>query len=187
MSGIKRVSLCLLLLLITAGSAGSNAANASLGGALGDLDDASQSDADDASAPLGDIRLEDDEPAASEVGSKQPAFLRKKLNSDNQQPSKKVLEERGIFQKALNKAIGGGVPGAIAGLVQVLSLMWLVSYGINASICSNYHIINLTNTLLFVYSCHSTQRTVINYQYRYGSSFLQALATLYGMGKIELK
>ena len=28
-----------------------------------------------------------------------------------------------------------------------------------------------------------TQRTVINYQYRYGSTFLQALTTLYGMGK----
>ena len=30
---------------------------------------------------------------------------------------------------------------------------------------------------------NSTQRTVINYQYRYGSTFLQALTTLYGMGK----
>ena len=32
-----------------------------------------------------------------------------------------------IFQRAIVKAIGGGVPGAIAGVVQVLGLMWLVS------------------------------------------------------------
>jgi len=59
---------------------------------------------------------------------------------------------KGIFRKAIHKALGGGVPGAIAGVIQVLSLMWL--------------------------------RTVINYQYRYGSSFIQALTTLYGMGGI---
>ena len=56
------------------------------------------------------------------------------------------------FRKAIHKALGGGVPGAIAGVIQVLSLMWL--------------------------------RTVINYQYRYGSSFIQALTILYGMGGI---
>jgi hypothetical protein len=33
-----------------------------------------------------------------------------------------------IFQRAVQKAIGGGIPGAIAGLVQVLTLMWLVSF-----------------------------------------------------------
>lgn len=32
-----------------------------------------------------------------------------------------------IFQRAIRKAIGGGIPGAIAGAVQVLGLMWLVS------------------------------------------------------------
>lgn len=57
-----------------------------------------------------------------------------------------------IIQNALKKAIGGGVPGAIAGLAQVLCLMWL--------------------------------RTVINYQYRYGSTFLQALSHLYSSGGI---
>ena len=31
-----------------------------------------------------------------------------------------------IFQRALQKAIGGGITGAIAGIVQVLGLMWLV-------------------------------------------------------------
>lgn len=31
-----------------------------------------------------------------------------------------------IFQRALKKAIGGGITGAIAGIVQVLGLMWLV-------------------------------------------------------------
>ena len=57
-----------------------------------------------------------------------------------------------IVQNAIKKAIGGGVPGAIAGAVQVLCLMWL--------------------------------RTVINYQYRYGSTFVQALSHLYGSGGI---
>lgn len=57
-----------------------------------------------------------------------------------------------IIQNALKKALGGGVPGAIAGLAQVLCLMWL--------------------------------RTVINYQYRYGSTFLQALSHLYSSGGI---
>ena len=31
-----------------------------------------------------------------------------------------------LFHRAVQKAIGGGVPGAIAGVVQVLGLMWLV-------------------------------------------------------------
>lgn len=31
-----------------------------------------------------------------------------------------------IFQQALKRAIGGGIPGAIAGAIQVLALMWLV-------------------------------------------------------------
>lgn len=33
-----------------------------------------------------------------------------------------------ILQRALQKAIGGGVPGAVAGVIQVLGLMWLVRY-----------------------------------------------------------
>mmetsp|Transcript_25987 Transcript_25987/g.53684 ORF Transcript_25987/g.53684 Transcript_25987/m.53684 type:complete len:477 (-) Transcript_25987:31-1461(-) len=57
-----------------------------------------------------------------------------------------------IFQQALKRAIGGGIPGAIAGVIQVLALMWL--------------------------------RTVINYQYRYGSTFTNALTTLYTTGGI---
>jgi hypothetical protein len=57
-----------------------------------------------------------------------------------------------IFQNAFKKAIGGGIPGAIAGVVQVLSLMWL--------------------------------RTVINYQYRYGSNFIEALSYLYNHGGV---
>lgn len=59
---------------------------------------------------------------------------------------------REVFQNALKKAIGGGIPGAVAGAAQVLCLMWL--------------------------------RTVINYQYRYGSNFIQALSHLYGNGGI---
>jgi len=55
-----------------------------------------------------------------------------------------------ILTKAGKRGIGGGIPGAIAGVVQVFTLMWL--------------------------------RTVINYQCRYGTSFVQAFATLYRQG-----
>jgi predicted PurR-regulated permease PerM len=85
-----------------------------------------------------------------------------------------------VFQNALKKAIGGGVPGAgeiqtfvlafffvlifllhhlkykrnlVAGVIQVLSLMWL--------------------------------RTIVNYQYRYGSNFIQSLSHLYSNGGIS--
>ena len=34
---------------------------------------------------------------------------------------------RSTFHKAVKRAIGGGLSGAIAGVAQVLSLMWLVS------------------------------------------------------------
>jgi len=55
-----------------------------------------------------------------------------------------------ILTNAGKRGIGGGIPGAIAGAVQVLTLMWL--------------------------------RTVINYQCRYGTTFRQALTTLYNQG-----
>ncbi|GMH71588.1 hypothetical protein TL16_g05696, partial [Triparma laevis f. inornata] len=57
-----------------------------------------------------------------------------------------------ILKKAGKKALGGGLPGAAAGLVQVLSLMWL--------------------------------RTIMNYQYRYGTGTLAAIRTLYSQGGI---
>ncbi|GMH87646.1 hypothetical protein TrVE_jg2643 [Triparma verrucosa] len=57
-----------------------------------------------------------------------------------------------ILRKAGKKALGGGLPGAAAGLVQVLSLMWL--------------------------------RTIMNYQYRYGTGTLAAIRTLYSQGGI---
>jgi Mitochondrial carrier protein len=57
-----------------------------------------------------------------------------------------------ILKKAARKGLGGGVPGFLAGIVQVLSLMWL--------------------------------RTIINYQCRYGTSFIEALNTLYKQGGI---
>lgn len=59
---------------------------------------------------------------------------------------------RQILRKAWRKALGGGIPGAIAGIIQVVLLMWL--------------------------------RTVINYQSRYGTSFLRALSILYNEGGI---
>ena len=38
------------------------------------------------------------------------------------------LFQKDVIRKALNKAIGGGIPGAIAGVIQVLTLMWLVEF-----------------------------------------------------------
>jgi hypothetical protein len=57
-----------------------------------------------------------------------------------------------ILYRAGKRGLGGGIPGAIAGAVQVLSLMWL--------------------------------RTIINYQCRYGTTFVQALRTLLNDGGI---
>jgi len=57
-----------------------------------------------------------------------------------------------ILAKAGKSGIGGGLPGAIAGVIQVFSLMWL--------------------------------RTIVNYQCRYGTTFRQAIATLYNEGGI---
>ncbi|KAJ7235075.1 mitochondrial carrier [Mycena haematopus] len=54
------------------------------------------------------------------------------------------------FNKALKTALGGGLSGAAAMVIQVLTLMPL--------------------------------RTVMNYQYRYGSSMTQAMGTLYADG-----
>lgn len=58
-----------------------------------------------------------------------------------------------IFLKAGKSGLGGGLQGAIAGVIQVLSLMWL--------------------------------RTIISYQYRYGTTFHQALQTLLNEGGIS--
>ena len=71
-----------------------------------------------------------------------------------QEPTKSVnqLTFSEILKKAGKSGIGGGVSGAIAGVAQVLSLMWL--------------------------------RTVMNYQCRYGSSFIQAMRALNSQGGI---
>ncbi|GAX22134.1 hypothetical protein FisN_6Hh384 [Fistulifera solaris] len=57
-----------------------------------------------------------------------------------------------ILITAGRRGLGGGIPGAIAGMIQVASLMWL--------------------------------RTISNYQYRYGTTFLQAFKTLMREGGI---
>ena len=49
-----------------------------------------------------------------------PSFTRTKTT--------KAKTGKEIFRQALQRAMGGGIPGAIAGAVQVLSLMWLVSH-----------------------------------------------------------
>lgn len=58
-----------------------------------------------------------------------------------------------IFKKAGKRALGGGIPGAAAGLIQVVTLMWL--------------------------------RTIMNYQYRYGTGTISAIRTLYAQGGIK--
>ncbi|KAL9187390.1 hypothetical protein ACHAXT_001493 [Thalassiosira profunda] len=150
----KRALLCLLLLVVHLGITGCD--NAGVGVAvLDDVDD------DVGEGRRVDARpssvLEDDDDADADTatiprrGNKSSTpktpFLRKNAAS-----AKKRGAGRDIFAKAFDRAIGGGIPGAVAGVVQVLALMWL--------------------------------RTVINYQYRYGSTFIQALTTLYGMGGI---
>lgn len=57
-----------------------------------------------------------------------------------------------ILAMASKKALGGGLAGSLAGVIQVLALMWM--------------------------------RTTMNYQYRYGTSMREALATLYKQGGI---
>mmetsp|Transcript_6996 Transcript_6996/g.17345 ORF Transcript_6996/g.17345 Transcript_6996/m.17345 type:complete len:393 (-) Transcript_6996:122-1300(-) len=145
----KRALLYLLLLAILASPGGSNNANVA-------LDDASEEDDDryddvatfDATKNDNKVIRKATTASSGARVHKPAAFLRRNNSKAGQTEGK----SREIFQKAFHKAIGGGVPGAIAGVVQVLSLMWL--------------------------------RTVINYQYRYGSSFIQAITTLYGMGGI---
>ncbi|KAL1522738.1 hypothetical protein AB1Y20_017711 [Prymnesium parvum] len=57
-----------------------------------------------------------------------------------------------IFAKSAKKALGGGLAGSLAGIIQVLTLMWV--------------------------------RTIMNYQYRYGTSIREAMTTLYRQGGI---
>ena len=68
------------------------------------------------------------------------------------QPPFEKLTLNQIMYRAGKRGLGGGIPGAIAGAIQVLSLMWL--------------------------------RTIINYQSRYGTTFLQALRTLLNEGGV---
>jgi hypothetical protein len=72
-------------------------------------------------------------------------------NSSTKLPKEKLSLNQ-ILYRAGKRGLGGGIPGAIAGGFQVLSLMWL--------------------------------RTIINYQCRYGTTFLQALRTLLNDGGI---
>lgn len=74
----------------------------------------------------------------------------KKNNRALEEEQTSALSVAEIFRKAGRKALGGGLPGAAAGVVQVFTLMWL--------------------------------RTTINYQCRYGGSFLRAFSILYKDG-----
>lgn len=66
-------------------------------------------------------------------------------------PQKKTLGR--ILLDASKRGLGGGLPGFVAGVVQVVTLMWI--------------------------------RTVVNYQCRYGSTFLGAVRTLHREGGVR--
>ena len=74
------------------------------------------------------------------------------ISRQKTQPTLEKLTLNQIMYRAGKRGLGGGIPGAIAGAFQVLSLMWL--------------------------------RTIINYQSRYGTTFLQALRTLLNEGGV---
>lgn len=61
-------------------------------------------------------------------------------------------EVRRVLKRCLARAGSGGLPGAAAGVLQVLTLMWM--------------------------------RTVINYQYRYGTSLAAVMSELYRQGGV---
>ena len=75
------------------------------------------------------------------------------VDSKFSKPPMEKLSLNQILYRAGKRGLGGGIPGAIAGAIQVLSLMWL--------------------------------RTIINYQCRYGTTFLQALRTLLNDGGVS--
>ena len=74
------------------------------------------------------------------------------VSKPRSKPSLEKLTLNQIMYRAGKRGLGGGIPGAIAGAFQVLSLMWL--------------------------------RTIINYQSRYGTTFMQALRTLLNEGGV---
>jgi hypothetical protein len=107
--------------------------------------DQDQLDAEDSPEP---VLRSDRSLSASSDSLSSKSSTSNSVNSNTNQPTL-----RDIFRKAGKKALGGGIPGAIAGFVQVFTLMWL--------------------------------RTTINYQCRYGSSFLRAFSTLHKDGGIR--
>lgn len=65
----------------------------------------------------------------------------------------KANEFNQLLARASRKALGGGLSGAVAGGIQVITFMWL--------------------------------RTIVNYQCRYGTTFMQAFVTLRNEGGIR--
>lgn len=71
--------------------------------------------------------------------------------SSAKNPEELTFQE--ILNKAGQRALGGGLPGAMAMGIQVTTLMWM--------------------------------RTTMNYQYRHGTSTMEALKTLYSQGGVR--
>lgn len=113
----SRVWLCLALLVLHVSHAGSKTANVT----AAELDGHVVIDIDQpGGAAAAAVAVE-----ANDERHLKSAFLRKN-NNKTFDASKTTNNGRDVFQKALSRAIGGGIPGAIAGVIQVLSLMWLV-------------------------------------------------------------
>lgn len=83
---------------------------------------------------------------AAAASSSKPSPLAQRTTKDGRPTLNAVLVRAG------KRGLGGGLPGAVAGAVQVLTLMWL--------------------------------RTVINHQYRYGSTFSGSLRRLLNEGGV---
>ena len=125
----KRALLCLLLLVVHLGIAGCDTAGVGVA-VLDDVDD-----------DVGEGRrvyarpspvLEDDDDEADTDTATIPRRGNKSIAPKtpclrkNAASAKKKGAGRDIFAKAFDRAIGGGIPGAVAGVIQGLALMWLV-------------------------------------------------------------
>lgn len=82
-----------------------------------------------ASPSSADDDIDDDKDLANSKPASRSLFIRGKKNPPSKAFVPKTQQAQPSFSEILKKAgrsgIGGGIPGAIAGVVQVLSLMWL--------------------------------------------------------------
>jgi hypothetical protein len=117
-----------------------------------------------------------DEELESSITSKVPAVKECAIQ-------KPPMTMNRILIKAGKRGFDGGLPGAIAGVIQVLTLMWIrcVSY---SKVWNNMALACITILTHVSLSLSVCNRTVVNYQSHYGASFYQAVLTLMNNGGI---